>query len=262
MIGLPQHLGIEQRGRVIFAIMMRDMRTRFGRSHVGYMIAIAWPLVHLSVLVSMMLYANRVLPFGTDPAVFVVSGVLPYILCLYPARMMGYSVEANRALFLFPVVNVFDVIVARAVIEFLTAFVVAIIFCGALLSFGVDILPVNYSAWAGGVLATVYLSISMGVLNTVISSIFKMWHVAFVLLMFLMYATAGVFVLPSSFSPGVRAFMWYNPLLHCVEWVRSSYYDGYGGEMLSKEFVFWVATSCLMLGLLGERFLRGKLLGT
>ncbi|MDF8358666.1 ABC transporter permease [Ensifer adhaerens] len=253
---------LQRRLSVIFAIMIRDMRTRFGRSHLGYLVAIAWPLVHLSVLVSMMLYANRVIPLGTDPAVFVVTGVLPYILCLYPARMMGYAVEANKSLFLFPAVRVFDVITARAVVEFLTAFTVVIIFCSVLMASGVEIMPNNIPDWASAVIATVYLSICMGFVNTIVSSLFKMWHVIFVLLMFLMYATAGVFVLPSTFSAEVRDVMWFNPLLHCVEWIRSTYYEGYGDDMLSRGYVLWVATICLMVGLLGERFLRGKLLSS
>ncbi len=253
---------LQRRLSVIFAIMIRDMRTRFGRSHLGYLVAIAWPLVHLSALVSMMLYANRVIPLGTDPAVFVVTGVLPYILCLYPARMMGYAVEANKSLFLFPVVRVFDVITARAIVEFLTAFTVVIIFCSVLMVFGVEIVPNNVPDWAYAVIATVYLSICMGFVNTIVSSLFRMWHVMFVLLMFLMYATAGVFVLPSTLSAEVRDVMWFNPLLHCVEWIRSTYYEGYGDDMLSRGYVLWVATICLMVGLLGERFLRGKLLSS
>lgn len=253
---------LQRRLSIIFAIMIRDMRTRFGRSHLGYLVAIAWPLVHLSALVSMMLYANRVIPLGTDPAVFVVTGVLPYILCLYPARMMGYAVEANRSLFLFPVVRVFDVITARAIVEFLTAFTVVIIFCSVLMAFGVEIVPNNIPDWASAVIVTVYLSICMGFVNTIISSLFRMWHVMFVLIMFLMYATAGVFVLPSTLSADVRDIMWFNPLLHCVEWIRSTYYEGYGDDMLSRGYVLWVATICLMVGLLGERFLRGKLLSS
>jgi capsular polysaccharide transport system permease protein len=253
---------IKTRMNVIFALLVRDMRTRFGRSHLGYLIAVAWPLVHLAVIVAMVSLANRVMPIGTDPAVFVATGVMPYILCLYPARMMCFAIDANRSLFLFPVVKPLDMMIARACIEFLTAFVVVIIFCTCLLALGIEIIPPNVAVWASSLFATVYFSICLGVFNTICYSLTKAWNVVFIGLILVMYATSGTFVLPSTFSPEFRAIVWFNPLLHCVEWLRSAYYEGYGDDMLSKGYVLWAATGFLFAGLVGERFARGKLLSS
>lgn len=251
---------IQTRSNVIAALLLRDMRTRFGRSHLGYLIAIAWPLVHLIVIVAMVTLANRVMPIGTDPAVFVATGVMPYILCLYPARMMCFAIDSNRSLFLFPVVTPLDMMIARACIEFLTAFVVVIIFCTGLVALGVEIIPSNIGLWASALFGTVYFSICLGVFNTVCYSLTKAWNVIFIGIMLLMYATSGTFILPSTFSPEFRSIVWFNPLMHCVEWLRSAYYEGYGDDMLSKAYVLWMATGFLFAGLVGERFARGKLL--
>lgn len=43
---------------VIYALMVRDMRTRFGRSYLGYLVARTWPLVHLGGIVVGMTYAK------------------------------------------------------------------------------------------------------------------------------------------------------------------------------------------------------------
>lgn len=245
---------------VILALMLRDMRTRFGRSHLGYFVAIGWPLAHLVSIVGVAAFINKVLPLGTDPAVFVATGALPYILCLYPARMIGQSVVSNKPLFLFPIVSAFDVITSRIIIEFITAFIVVIIFGSGLYVLGVDIIPIDTSVAASAILATVFFSISMGVLSTVIISFFPFWGIAFVVIMVLLYGFAGVFVLPSNLSEGMREVIWYNPLFHCVEWIRSAYYEGYGDDMLSRSYLLWFAATSLLLGLLGERFVRGKLL--
>ncbi|WP_256371999.1 ABC transporter permease [Ensifer sp. NM-2] len=240
--------------------MLRDMRTRFGRSHASYLIAIAWPIVHLLVLVVIMAFVNRIAPIGGDPVVFVTSGVLAYILCFYPARAMGMALEMNRALFLFPVVKVFDVIVARAVVEFVTSFiVVTVVFVSAGLS-GIDLLPLDKFTLASGIVAIIYFSISLGFVNVVLSSIFRMWNIVFIFMMLGMYMTSGLFAVPSSMPTAMRELVWYNPLLHAIEWIRSAYYEGYGDEMLSKAYFLSLGTIFLFLGLLGERFMRGKLL--
>ncbi|MGO4622643.1 ABC transporter permease [Ensifer sp. 2YAB10] len=253
---------LQSRLDVISALVLRDMRTRFGRSHLGYLVAVLWPLAHLTSIVVLAAFINRVLPMGTDPAVFVATGALPYILCLYPARLIAISVTLSKPLFLFPVVRVFDVIVSRIIIEFVTAFIVVIIFSGSLLAAGVDLIPLDYSTVAGAIICTIYLSISLGYLSTVIISIFPFWHIGFVVLMVLLYATAGVFIVPSTLPQHVRDMMWFNPLVHCVEWMRSAYYEGYGDDMLSRGYLVWFSNSCLLLGLLGERFMRGKLLSS
>lgn len=253
---------LETHKNVIFAVILRDMRTRFGRSHMGYFIAIAWPLAHLLVIVSVVSFSNRVSPIGSDNSVFVASGVIPYVLCLYPARLIGMSIDMNKPLFLFPVVRTIDIIVSRVIIEFLTAFFVLFLFM-CIMSFFVDeILPLNIYNWCGAVLATVYLSISMGVFNAIMTSILKFWPIIFVLFMLLMYFTSGVFIPVERLSQDIKDVLWFNPLLHSVEWLRSSYFEGYGDDMLSISYLFWFATILLFLGLLGEYFLRGKLLSS
>ncbi|WP_337271396.1 ABC transporter permease [Oryzifoliimicrobium ureilyticus] len=253
-------IDIKQRFTVIGAVMIRDIRTRFGRSHFSYLLAIIWPLAHITFIIIGFLAANRIMPLGSDPALFVVSGAVPYILCLYPARMMGMTIETNRPLFLFPVVKVLDVILARATVEFLTAFVVLIILYCGLLACGVQALPSDSLRWAEAVVMTIYLSISLGLLNCVIVSIIRMWHITFVLLMVVLYLTSGVFILPETYPQNIQNLMWFNPLLHCVSWFRSSYYDGYGDATISFSYLFWVSTTVMFLGLAGERFLRGKIL--
>lgn len=252
---------LSSRFNIVLAVILRDIRTRFGRSYLGYLIAIGWPLTHIVGLVVLMGALRNSAPvIGTDNAVFIATGVVPYVLCLYPARLMGYSIENNRALFVFPIVRALDIILSRAIIEFLTAFtVVTLFFLGATIG-GIDLVPIDVVGGATAVLGTVYFAISVGILNTIICSIIRFWHIVFIVLMMIAYLTAGIFVIPSTLSEGARQIVWYNPLLHCVEWLRSAYYEGYGDNMLSRSYLMWFATTCLALGLLGERFVRGKLL--
>ena len=251
---------LKSRWNVISALILRDMRTRFGRSHLGYLLVVAWPLTHMSMIVILMTSANRVFPLGTEPAVFISTGVLPYVLCLYPARMMGFSIEHGRSLFMFPVVRAFDVLVARAIVEVLTSFLVILSYMSVMTLLGIDIFPVHPEIWASAVVCIIFFAISLGYLNMIFYSIAKMWQVVFILLMIVSYMTSGVFVLPSTYSEETRAILWFNPLLHFVEWLRSSYYEGYGDDMLSPSYVFFLASVYLLIGLAGERFMRGKLL--
>lgn len=252
---------MQTRLNVIGSIILRDMRTRYGRSHAGYIIAILWPLSHLVGLTLLISLLRRSAPiFGTDNAVFLATGALPYILVLYPSRMTSFAIDMSKALFIFPVVTPLDIIAARVVVEFITAFSVVLIFATGCYAFGINIIPNDFGIAAAAIFATVYFSICFGVLSTIFIALTDFWKTGSAVVMIFAYITSGIFVPMASMSPNVQAILSYNPLTHCVEWLRSAYYVGYGDNFISRQYVIWTATVMLFLGLAGERFLRGRLM--
>ena len=72
---------------------------------------------------------GRVPVVGTNAELFFATGVLPYILFIYPAHSIMVAIISNRPLLFFPIVQVLDVVVARGIVEIITAFWVTAIFC-------------------------------------------------------------------------------------------------------------------------------------
>ena len=245
--------------RIIGALILRDIKTRFGRSHVGYLIAIAWPLLHMLGIMGAQFVTAKVTPIGTDLAVFAGTGLLPYILCLYPARMMTLAIAQNRPLLLFSIVKTMDMIIARAILEILTACVVTMIFLFILYAADVDFQPIDPAEAIFSVLAAIFLGISIGTFNAIMYMLFRQtWMIVFIILMIVMYVTSGAFILSSNLSVEVREVLWYNPLFQLVEWLRSAYYDGYGAASLSKTYVLGFSLVCFFLGIVGEKVFRGR----
>lgn len=236
-----------------------DMRTRFGSSYFGYLLAIAWPLSHLIIISGAYLLKNYIAPVGESPAVFVATGVVPYILCLYPARMLGMAVFQGRTLLNMPIIKPGHLIAARWILEVLNAVVVLSLYMLLMYSLDVDFLPADYLLAAQAVLAAIYLGIGLGVFNTVACSIFgHYFFAAFTLAAVLIYILSGAYVPSYTFTEEMREYYSYNPLFQIVEWLRSAYYTSYDPAMVDKFYVIEVASISLALGLLGERFLRGK----
>lgn len=240
--------------------MLRDMRTRFGRSFFGYVIIVLWPLTHLLVLMTLYTLVRRMVPIGTSAPVFFGTGVLPYILCLYPARMIMMSLVQNAPLLYFPIVKSFDVILARGLLEVITCFWVVVIFCMILYILGVDIMPIYLEEALLAIFGTIYLAFSIGFISAVLYKIMRAWLAIQIILLILMYFTSGALFMPSTLPETAQTFLWFNPLLHSVEWLRSAYYDGYGYSLLSRSYLLGFATLLLFIGLLAERAVRGYLL--
>ena len=69
-----------QRLRVLFALMVREMATKFGRSWGGYIWAIAEPLGGIMLLTVAFSFAFRKPPLGTNFALFYATGIIPFYL--------------------------------------------------------------------------------------------------------------------------------------------------------------------------------------
>ena len=252
---------LRMQGRILGAVLLQDMRTRFGRSYLSYLIAIAWPLGHILAIMGAYLLVNSIVPVGDDPAVFLATGMLPYILCLYPARQLALAVAQNRQLLNIPILRPIHLITARLILELTTAALVCIIFYSVLVASGVDIWPSNLAAAVEALCATLFLAIGVGFLNVVIVALFGPFAiVGFIILMIGLYITSGIYVPVRLVPEPTRSIMVYNPLAHLVDWMRSAYFASYDSSDIGKMYVLGVASVALLLGLLGERFMRNKML--
>jgi capsular polysaccharide transport system permease protein len=61
-----------------FALMLRNIRTRFFGNGLGYVLTMAWPLSHIFILVIIFTVMGRAAPYGDSPALFVATGVVPF----------------------------------------------------------------------------------------------------------------------------------------------------------------------------------------
>lgn len=245
--------------RIMRAVLIQDMRTRFGSNHFGYLIALAWPLSHMGLITVVYLIRISVAPVGDSPAVFVGTGVVPYILCFYPARMLAMTFQQNRQLLNIPAIQPLHLIFGRCILETLNAVIVLAIFIFIISLFDVDVMPSDLGEASKAVGATVFLGIGLGLLNVVMCAIMGPYFlVFFVLIMAGLYVVSGTYVPQQAVPANIREYMAYNPLMHLVEWLRSAYYASYDPELISKSFIYWVGGVSLLLGLIGERFLRGK----
>ncbi len=259
---MPQRVSrsLRAQGRIVGALMLRDMRTRFGHSHLSFLIALAWPLSHLfSVFLPFVFFAKYV-PVGGSPSVFIATGVAPYVLCMYPARMVSIAILVNHPLLMFPIVKTTDIILARVAVEILSALIVISMFVSILAAFEVEIVPPDPAVAISAIFMSILLGIALGVLNVIVVSIFKFWQFVFVFVMIIMWVTAGATTVQISYSEQTRYLLSFNPLMHLVIWMRSAYYGDYSAIPLSKSYVLWVVFGALLLGFAGDRLLRGRVL--
>lgn len=248
--------------RVVYAVMLQDMRTRFaGGGYLGFLVAIGWPLAHLVGLVAIRGFITLIAPVGDSPTIFYGTGLLPYILCFYPGRMMNILMYQNRAMLALPEITPMNLIVARALLEILIALVVTVIFFAGVTLYGVDFMPNDSIIAAEAIAAAIYLGIGIGVFNVVFGTLVgQFYQIAYILIMVGLLTASGAYFPLIYASDKIKRWLEWNPLYQVVNWLRSAYYMDNTMMEVDRLYLVGVASVFLLLGLLGERLLRGKLL--
>lgn len=244
--------------RVLGALLMREILTRYGRHNIGFLWLFGEPMIFTLGVTALWSVAK----LGSHSALPIVAfGVTGYSSILLwrsmPSRCIS-AIEPNLPLLYHRNVRLLDVFAARIALEGVGT---TISFVGLVLLFwGLewlappeDVVKVATAwlmlAWFGAGLA-----LFLGALSWSSEVIEKLWHPAAYLLFPLSGAAFLVDSLPPTFQSAVLLF----PMVHGVEYLR----EGFFGSMITARYdLSYMATwnaALTIAGLLRVRAISGK----
>ncbi|MDD7911622.1 ABC transporter permease [Pseudovibrio exalbescens] len=244
--------------RVVGALVLRETRTTFGNSQLGYFWAIANPALGIAVLVGLFSMIGRVPPYGDSLALFFATGFLTFELYKKLSSSLMSVFDSTRGLLSYPLVVEIDVVLARALLIVATYLFIMLIFYGSLIVLGLASYPRNADQIAMAVLATSLLGIGAGLVNAVIMRLWATWKQIEGILSKPLFFISGIFFIPSAFPSSLVDLISWNPVLHCIEWVREGYYPNYNSVVLDKPYLLSITLVLLLVGLGAERLYRKK----
>jgi capsular polysaccharide transport system permease protein len=246
--------------RVILALMLHKVRTRFFGHGLGYLIAIAWPLSHIVILVAFFAIRGLMTPYGESTALFIGTGAVPFLTFSYTSRFTALTALMARPLLAFPEVKILDILLASVLVEVLGACLVTLLLVIIAWIFNIDARPMDFVEAAYALGACFLLGAGFGLFNGVIALAFPMWFMVYTLLTIVLWLSSGVIFVPDAMPEPWRSILAYNPILQLIEWTRSAYYEGYGSITLDRRYTLEVGVASVFCGLLFERSMRGYLL--
>ncbi len=251
---------LQTQWRVVHALIIRETRTRFGDSTLGYGWALLEPILHilmLSLVFAVLMHGRP--PIGTQFFIFYYTGIIPYHIFVHTSSSMTYAVTANGSLLQLPVVGTFDVILARGLLELVTDILVAVILLAGFGAIGLGALPHDFSGLSAAVATIWLLGCGFGFINAVVNAFFKSWDKIWAQLTRILYFCSGIFYVPGMMPDWIRDMLAWNPVLQAVDWFRASFFVDYVPHWLDRSYLAAVAGLVLLAGLAVERSLRRQL---
>jgi capsular polysaccharide transport system permease protein len=236
--------------RAVFALMLREMATTYGRSPGGYLWAIVDPLAGVALLTIVFSYAFRSPPLGTNFPLFYATGYLPFIAYTELTGKIGQAIRYSRPLLTYPSMTYFDAIVSRMILNLLTNLVVFIMMIvGIAVTFDLD-LHIDAARLANALAMLSVLVFGLGTLNCYLFGAYPVWERIWNILTRPMFFISGVFFVIDNMSAGFRDLVLWNPLAHVVCEIRAGFFPSYDARYVDSLYVYGVGLICLFFGLL------------
>jgi capsular polysaccharide transport system permease protein len=248
--------GFRVQKRVVWALMLRETKTLFGKHKLGYLWAVINASFQIGVFWAIREFAGFQSPHGMSTPVFLLCGFVPWFIFNHGLSNGMSAIWANRSLLTYPQVFPLDPLVARVALQCAMQAVVFILLLFVALVTGHQVTLVDPLAlFVTFVLATM---LAFGG-ATLCSGLNLMWPTTSQLVPMLIRAlffTSGLFFSVSDLPEKARNFLFYNPLTHLLEYARSAFVDGYGAHYIDLPYAFGFALVFLVVGLLIERYAR------
>lgn len=247
--------------RVIGALILREIRGRFGRAKLGYLWAIFEPLMHISLLATIIqVMAKGSPPMGDSFAVFYFTGIIPYHLFTHIGNSLMSAIRANRSLLQLPPVTTLDVFIARALLELATEFAACLVLMSVFLVIGLKAAPVDPIWFILTFLMLGACAFGVGIYNAILSSYFPSWEKVWSVSLAVMYFTSGTFYIPAMMPVQLREVLAWSPILQGIEIFRSSMFQGYDPPWIDLSYMGLLTALLVGSAVIAERLCRNKLL--
>jgi capsular polysaccharide transport system permease protein len=239
---------------VIYALLLRELTSRFGKSRGGFLWVLVEPIAHLMIPILMFGFIRQRLMPGVEYPVFLVYGFLPFLLFKAICLQIVDGVNTAQGLLSYRQVLLMDVFIAKAMAHCVIQAVVFGLVLTGLSMFGYDVLPPRPVELAGVLALTTVLAFGLGVLFAAVTSLIPDARPVIRVMFMPLYFVSGILFPVTRFSDEWVRWMAINPVLHLVELSRVMGVDAY--EPMKYTSVLYPVALALIATIVGLMLYR------
>jgi capsular polysaccharide transport system permease protein len=246
--------------QVIYAVLLRETKTRYGQSQLGYVWALIEPTLWVGTFAGMYWFLGRQGPSGMPMFEFLVSGIVPFALFIESVSRSATAIGANQGLLYYPHVRPLDLVVARVLLEYATKVVVfALLMIAAACLQGTPLRADQpLKVFLGLVLAS-GLGMGLGLILCGLGLFFSVVERLQSTLLRPLFWLSGLFYSIDELPSAAQKVLLLNPLLHVIEIVRSGWFVTHESRLVTIWYPLLWTTILLFFGLTFERVARRRL---
>lgn len=245
--------------RVIFALIMREIITRYGRHNIGFAWLFAEPMLFTMGVMGLWTLLHDVSSgHSVNVMAFAITSYSTVLVWRNTIGRCTLAVEPNASLLFHRNVQVIDLFLARIVLEIAGITLSMVVLISLFVATGLIAPPADMLTMAAGWGLLAWYSAAMGLLIGGICEysemVERLWHP----IAYFQLPVSGAFVMASWLPPRVRDIVMIFPVPNCVELFRYGYFGASIKPYYDIEYVVIVCAFLTWMGLAVIRDISSK----
>lgn len=206
--------------RVIGALMIRELVTRFGRENIGFLWMMVEPLLFAGLVGIVWRFVKGPEEHGVSVVAFVATGYIPLTLFRH---VLGRSIRlfsANGSLMYHRQVKVLDFMLVRFLIEVIGSMMAFVFIAALLFTIGEFPVPADVGVLLMGWFVYCLFTFAVCLVLAPLSEISDVLEKLVPVTTYIMIPFSGTFNMVSWLTPEAQKVMYYSPFVHAMEMIR------------------------------------------
>jgi len=235
--------------RVIGALLMREILTRYGRHNLGFLWLFLEPMI-FTLGITLLWYQVRGNAANIPIISFAITGYSTVLLWRNTVNRCGNAIGPNLSLLHHRNVRVIDLFASRIILEIAGATISLVVLLMIFTALGMIPPPVDpltmviawlLLAWFAMGLATV-----VGILCSKYELIDRIWHV----LTYLIFSLSGAVFMVAWLPPQAQEAVLWIPMVHFTEMLRHGYYGNMIKTFENPQYIITINICLTLVGLI------------
>jgi len=236
-------------GRVIGALMLRELHTRFGRENLGYLWVIGEPILFCLGVAIAWTAMRPAHEHGLPMTAMVLTGYVPLTMWRHCMASAVRAFEANGSLLFHRQVTPLDIITARFSLEIMGTLMAGLIVAVGAILIGYMSPPQNYGLLYLGLGLHILFCFATALLVAALSERSEMVEKTIGIFSYLSLPFSGAFMMLSWASPKFEKVLFWSPSVQSIEMIRGGQFGLTAHAIYSVTYAFCINFVLILIGL-------------
>ncbi|MBN2679345.1 ABC transporter permease [Acidithiobacillus montserratensis] len=210
--------------RVIWALMLRETVTRFGREGLGMLWMIAEPAMFVVGVMIIFSFIEVGYPYGISVAEWMAVSYPTLLFWRNGTGRVTGALNINRALLHHQPIRPMDIIYSRILLEFASAMAVFLFLFPIFIVVGICHFPANVLTMAIGYLLIIWFSFGFVLIMAGLAELSETIEKTSHIILYLMLPFSGIFIPTFTIPEPYRDYLLYFPLIDAVDYFHHGYF--------------------------------------
>ena len=235
--------------RVIGALLMRELHTRYGRENIGFLWIIGEPILFCAGVAIVWTAIRPSHMHGLPMTAIVITGYVPLTMWRHCMMRAVKAFESNGSLLFHRQVTPLDIIVSRVILEVVGSIAAGIIVSVGAIALGFMKPPVDYGMLYLGLLFHALFCLMMALLTASLTERSEILEKSISILSYLSLPLSGAFSMVDWIPQRYQWILLLSPSVNNIEMIRQGQFGYAAHAHYDLVYDTWITLLLILIGL-------------